>query len=139
MPALTSNHAKEAAAITWVLRLERAAGRKARDTRYRGAPGDIESDGRIIEVKAFGSPKSGRGDFLWLETRQVEEARRNPDHFYIYVVGNVSQGDPSEFTLRAFGGEQLRRIIARAKERHYFEVPMHGGEFDSAPTNVPAF
>jgi hypothetical protein len=44
------------------------------DTRFAGAPADIESPPRLIEVKAFG--KSNRGFDLWLETRQVDEARR---------------------------------------------------------------
>lgn len=67
----------ENAAIAWVLELERSAGRQPADTRnQRGAPGDIESPPRIIEVKAFG--RSARADgFLWLETSQVDEGRSN--------------------------------------------------------------
>ena len=71
VPQLTTNRAKEDAAIAWVLELERHAGREPRDTRHRGAPADIESDDRIIEVKAVG--KRARGEFLWLEARQVDE------------------------------------------------------------------
>ena len=52
---LTSNKAKEDAAIAWVMDLERAAGREPRDTRYTGAPADIESPPRLIEVKSFGT------------------------------------------------------------------------------------
>jgi hypothetical protein len=133
VPPLVTNRAKEDAAIAWVLELERRAGRAARDTRYRGAPGDIESAERIIEVKAFG--KHGRGEFLWLETRQVDEARRNPQRFYLYVVSNVAQGDPAAFELRVFGGEQLARLLERAKERHYYEVPLPVAEYDSAPAD----
>jgi hypothetical protein len=103
---LRGNKAIEDAAIARVIELERAAGREARDTRYRGAPGDVESDDRIIEVKAFG--KSNRGFGLWLETRQVDEARQNPN-FYVYVVENVRQGDSSKFTLKVLGGERLQR------------------------------
>ena len=33
---------------------EQAAGRQPRDARYQGAPGDIDSPPRVIEVKAFG-------------------------------------------------------------------------------------
>ena len=59
-PELTSNRAVEDAAIAWVMDLERAAGREPRDTRYRGAPGDIESTPRIIEVKAAGPQAAAR-------------------------------------------------------------------------------
>ncbi len=131
MPPLTSPKAKEDAAVAWVIQLERQAGREPRDTRYRGAPADIESGDRIIEVKAFG--KHARGEFLWLETRQVQEAHAQPDRFFLYVVENVAQGDPVRFTLKIFGGEQLRRLLAWAKERHYFEVPLPVREYDSAP------
>lgn len=55
--------------------LEHAAGRQARDTRYEGAPADIGSPLRLIEVKSFGT--SNRGYDLWLEVRQVEEAKAN--------------------------------------------------------------
>ena len=72
------NHEVEGAAIRWVMDLERAAGRQPRDTRYRGAPADIESPPRVIEVKASGKP-SVRGEDILMEIRQVEEARGNPD------------------------------------------------------------
>jgi hypothetical protein len=74
----------------------------------------------MIEVKAFGT--SNRGYELWLEARQVQEARTNPD-FYVYVVENVRQGDSSMFTLRVLGGEHLARLVARAKEQQYFTIP----------------
>src|SRR5690349_3785370 len=103
------------------MELEREAGREPADTRYRGASADVESDGRLIEVKAFG--RSARGEFLWLEPVQVQTARSEPERFFVYVVENVGQGDPAEFRLRVFGGEQLQRLIARAREKHYYEVP----------------
>jgi hypothetical protein len=83
MAELVNNKAIETAAVEWVMELERTAGRQPRDTRFAGAAADVLSPPRVIEVKAFG--KSGRGYDLWLETRQVEEARSNPD-FYLYVV-----------------------------------------------------
>jgi hypothetical protein len=130
---LRGNKAIEDAAIAWVIGLERAAGREARDTRYRGAPGDVESDERVIEVKAFG--KSNRGFGLWLETRQVDEARRNPN-FYVYVVENVRQGDPAKFTSKVVGGARLQRLLERAKERRYYEVPWPVADYDSSPTEI---
>ena len=49
----------------------------------------------MIEVKAYG--RSARGSDLWLETRQAEEARSNPDGFHVYVVDNVRQGNANLF------------------------------------------
>lgn len=128
MAELRGNKAIENAAIAWVMELERAAGRTPQDTRYRGAPADIDSPPRLIEVKAFG--RSNRGFDLWLETRQVQEARRNPD-FYVYVVENVHQGDPALFTLKVTrarapqtpsckrqGAALLHGPLARGEIRH---------------------
>lgn len=130
---IRGNRAIEQAAIAWVMELERAAGREPVDTRHRGAPADVESSPRIIELKAFGG--SNRGFGLWLEVRQVEEARRDRN-FYVYVVENVRQGDPSKFTLKVLGGDQLRHLLERAKEKRYYEVPLPVAEYDSAPTRL---
>lgn len=119
-PTLHTNKAIEDAAIDWVMDRERLAGRAPQDTRRSGSPADIESPPRVIEVKAFGGPS--RGQDLWLEPRQFAEALRSPT-FYIYVVGNVRQGDPTRFDLRILGGERLARLLARAKEQHYNIVP----------------
>jgi hypothetical protein len=124
------NKAIEDAAITWVMGLERAAGRRPRDTRYQGAPTDIESPPRLIEVKSFGT--SNRGYDLWLEVRQVQEAQANPD-FYLYVVENVRQGDPGQFTLRVLGGDRLRCLLEQAKEQRYYTVPWPVADYDSCP------
>jgi hypothetical protein len=128
---VSGNKAIEGAAIAFVIDLERAAGRHPVDRRYEAAfPADIESLPRIIEVKAVG--RRQRGSFLWLEVVQVEETRHNPD-FYVYVVDNVIQGDPAKFGLKVLGGERLARLIAKAKEKRYFEVPMPVAEYDTAP------
>lgn len=124
------NKAIENAAIQFVIDQERRFQRDARDTRYRGAPADLESGGRVIEVKAVGGLLRGYG--LPLETRQVEEARANPN-FYIYIVENVAQGDPAKFDLRVLGGEQLQRLLANARERRYYEVPVAVGEYAKIP------
>ena len=134
MVPLTSNKAVEDAAIAWVMELERAKGRQPQDTRYRGAPADIESPPRLIEVKAYGKPDP-RGEELWLEVRQVEEARRNPN-FYVYVVANVRQGDPAEFTLRVLGGARLQRLLERAKEWRYYTVPWPVADYDAGPLGL---
>lgn len=133
---IRGNKAIEDAAISWVMSLEHAAGRKPIDIRYRGAPGDISSPPRLIEVKAFGM--TTRGYELWLEVRQVEEARRNPN-FYLYVVENVRQGDPAHFTLKVLVGERLARLLAHAKERRYFTVPWPVADYETAPTSVQEY
>ena len=125
---LTSNKAKEDAAIAWVMELERVAGRQPRDTRYTGAPADIESPPRLIEVKSFGT--SNRGYDLLMEVRQVTEAMHNPS-YYVYVVENVSQGDPAKFTLRVLGGARLQRLLDRAKEYRGYSVPWPVADYDS--------
>lgn len=68
----------------------------------------MESDDRIIEVKAAGG--SARGPALWLEPRQVEEARHSPQ-FHLYLVDNVRQADPARFGLVDLYGETLPRLL----------------------------
>ena len=133
MGELVGNKVIESAAVEWVMTLERRAGRNPRDARYERGPADIESPPRVIEVKAFG--KSNRGFDLWLETRQVQEARSNPN-FYVYVVENVRQGDSSLFTLRVLGGDHLQRLLQRAKEQHYFTMPWPVADYDSCPMGL---
>lgn len=128
MVELNSNEAVEGAAIEWVLHLERGAGRQPRDIRRGGVVGDVVSPPRLIEVKASG--RSARGQDLWLEVSQMEEARRNPD-FYLYVVENVRQGNPAKFTLRVLGGGELQRLLARAKEQRHYTVPWPTASYDS--------
>jgi hypothetical protein len=133
VPELIGNKAVEDAAIAWVMGLERASGREPRDTRYKGAPADIESPPRLIEVKAYG--KTCCGEDLWLEVSQVEEARRNPN-FYVYVVENVRQGDASLFKLKVLGGDFLRRLLFRAKEQRYYAVPWPVADYDACPGDL---
>ena len=128
VPAMTV----EDVAIARVIELERRAGRSAVDARRRpGFPADIDSPPRVIEVKACGRA-SCRGDDLWLEPSQVAEARSNPD-FFLYLVENVSQGDAEQITVKVLGGEQLKRLLPRARENHYYELPLPTGEYDAAP------
>lgn len=126
--ALVTNRQIESAAIAFVIEREALEGRMATDTRGRGAPGDLVSGERVVEVKAFGA--SARGSDLWLETRQVAEGRTNP-HFWLYLVENVRQGDPSQFRLLRVGGEDLTGLLARARETHYFEVPVPVAVYDA--------
>ena len=112
-----------------VLAHESANGREATDTRGRQAPADVETNGRVIEVKAFGL--SARGNDLWLETRQFDEARTN-GQFHIYVVENVRQGNPAAFRLIDLHGEVLARLLERARPQSYVTVPFPVGAYDAA-------
>ena len=125
---IVSNQAVEQVAVDYVIATERQAGRDARDVRGTGAAGDVDSPPRTIEVKAYG--RSARGSDLWLEVRQVQEARRNSE-FYVYVVENVRQGDPAQFTLKVLGGQRLARLLERAKEQRYYTVPWPVSDYDA--------
>jgi len=125
-----SNRAVEDAAIAFVIAYEKTQGRVASDTRGHGAAADLESDdGRLIEVKAYGG--SARGSDLWLETRQVEEARSNPDDFHVYVVDNIRQGNPALFQLIDLHGDVLARLLQRAKPQSYVTVPFPVAVYDA--------
>jgi len=116
-----TNRQIESAAIAYVIEREADDGREAHDTRGGGAAGDLVSGDRVIEVKAYGT--TARGTDLWLEVRQVKEAQVNPN-FWVYVVENVRQGDPSQFRLLRIGGDELQALLGKAKEKHYYEVPL---------------
>ena len=126
-PPNMTNRQVEDAAVAYVLAWEAAEGRSARDTRGQGAAGDVAGEVRTIEVKAFGA--WARGQDLWLETRQADDATRNPN-FWIYAVENVRQGDPAQFRLLQIGGDDLRAMLARAVERRYFTVAWPVAAYD---------
>jgi len=110
---------------------ERAQGREPVDRRYaKGYPGDIESPPRIIEIKATST--SYRGWFLPLAPIQLEHAREDPT-FHIYVIENVGQGDPAQFSLRILSGDQLRALAAKATPRTSYEVPWPVADYDETP------
>lgn len=128
---ISGNKAVEAAAIDWVIGLERQAGRDPIDRRYEKAfAGDIWSDPRTIEVKATST--SYRGWFLPFEPIQLEAARSSDD-FYVYVVENVRQGDPRQFHLRVLHGDRLRAMVERAVARTSYELPWPVAEYDTTP------
>lgn len=124
---VVSNKAVEDAAVLYVIQHEQAAGRVAHDVRGTGAAGDVSSVGRMIEIKAYG--KSARGTFLWLESRQYEAARADPN-FWVYVVDNVAQGDPKKFGLIKLGRERLAPLVCRAKEQRTYVLPFPVALYD---------
>lgn len=101
----------EDVAIQYVIERERLQGRAAKDMRGRSAA-DVESDGRIIEVKAFSA--SWRSGVLYFTPPQLREGGQN-ENYWVYVVDNIAQGDPSKFDLTKLHGEDLRRLFAAAK------------------------
>jgi hypothetical protein len=126
-----TNKAVEEAAVRFVFDYERRAGRDPRDSRaIPGAPGDLISGDRLIEIKAAGT--SSRGFELWLEPVQYQAALDDPA-FHLYLVENVRQGDPALFRLLDLHGEQLRGLVERAKHRSYYTVPFGSSAHDVAP------
>lgn len=143
-PATMSNSQVEGAAIAFVLDHEAAAGRNAVDAHKEpGSPTDVRStdpatgEVRLIEVKAFG--RSVRGEFLMLETVQVETGEKDPD-FHLYIVENVRSGDPAQFRLIDVHGAELQQLLSTKREKHYFEVPVPVGVYDrlTAPADGAA-
>jgi hypothetical protein len=129
------NSAIEAAAMRYVIEYERLAGREPQDTRHvRSAAADLISGDRLIEVKAAGG--TSRGNDLWLEPAQYEAARTHPN-FHLYLVENIRQGDPAHFVLLDIHGDQLRRLLGRAKEQRYFTVPWPAAEYAAAIAALP--
>lgn len=113
---IVGNKAIEDAAIRFVIDEERRFRREAHDTRHRGARGDVESAGRIIEVKGLGK---------WLRTQRLLNVTGpqlgdagNPDHC-VYIVENITQRDRSKFEIRVLHGEDLQRVFAGAKPHRY--------------------
>jgi len=131
---LSGNRVIETAALAWVMDLERQAGREPVDRRTdRGFPGDLWSAPRTIELKAVGG--DARGADLPLEESQINAAAG--DHqFFLYLVDNVAQGNPAQFRLRVFGGDQLQRLIRSVRRKVYYELPVPVREFDQAPSEA---
>ena len=105
-----ANSETERRAVEFVMQLERAAGRVPEDVTRKGAPFDVSSPPRKIEVKAR---RSARGAPVPLESRQVAEARSDPANFYLYVVDNVTTGDGSEIAVRVIHGDLLSAMVER--------------------------
>ncbi len=126
---IRGNPAVEFAAIRFVIEHERREGRIARDARGSGlgGAGDVESEGRVIEVKAFSGWGLRSGGLLLFTPAQLTEGKRNPN-YYVYIVENVAQGDPSKFALRVLHGEHLQRVLAEAKPQRYY-VPLRAADY----------
>ncbi|MFI9567830.1 DUF3883 domain-containing protein [Streptomyces rishiriensis] len=127
---MVGNKETEQAAITHVMALERAAGRDPKDVRTSGLPYDVESLPRLIEVKAFS--RTARGEALPLEHRQVEAARANPEHYYLYVVDNHAGAEGAEVGVRSLHGEALSAMIERTQPQITYWPTLRAAEYDQA-------
>ena len=123
-----SNSATEAAAIRHVLDLERQAGRSPEDVSRKGAPYDVSSPPRKIEIKAFGG--SARGAGVPLEGSQVDAALEDPQNYYVYVVDNVDS--PEAMGVLVLHGELLRAMIDRSTPRRTYWPTFRTGDYDTA-------
>lgn len=124
---ILGNTAVERAAVEFVIEQERLQGRSARDTRNTGAAGDVESDGRIIEVKASSQYALRSTGLLYFTAPQLRHGSENSD-YYVYVVENVAQGDRSKFELRILHGEHLHQLFAGAKPNTFY-VPVRAADY----------
>jgi hypothetical protein len=59
-------------------------------------------------------------------------AAANPD-LYAYVVENVRQGDPEQFTLRVLGGNRLRHLLKQGKGTAVLHRPVARGRLRQLP------
>ena len=129
MPNIAGNTAIENAAIDFVIEYERQQGRTARDARHsgQGGVGDVESDGRNIEVKAFSTWGLRTTGLMLVTLGQLREGLER-DNYYIYIVENVAQGDRSKFELRILEGGALRRLFEGAKPQRFY-VPVRAADY----------
>ncbi|MFC8674170.1 DUF3883 domain-containing protein [Streptomyces griseorubiginosus] len=127
---MVGNKETEQAAITHVIALERAAGRDPKDVRTSGLPYDVESLPRLIEVKAFS--RTARGEALPLEHRQVEAAKANPEHYYLYIVDNLARAEGAEVGVRILHGEALSAMIKRTQPQITYWPTFRATEYDQA-------
>ncbi|HEY0696881.1 MAG TPA: DUF3883 domain-containing protein [Micromonospora sp.] len=120
----------ERIAIEFVMELERRDGRVPEDVHLTGAPYDVSSPPRLIEVKAFGA--SARSAPVPLEDRQVQAARQLPENFYLYVVDNVARADEGLMRVRVIHGEALTKMLDRTKPQITYWPTFRAQEYDDA-------
>lgn len=120
-----TNREVEDLAIQLVLDREHAAGRRATDSRGRGALADIEATGSSRSRPSAVRPAALTSGW---KPRQVDAALADPDRFHLVVVENIRSGQPRIIDIH---GERLASLLIRRREKHYFEVPFPTGLYDS--------
>jgi len=127
---VTSPHERMRDAMQWVVTLETAAGRVPTEASSLDVA-DLSSPPRTIEIKAVrgGQPVM---PFLRFTESEVEAARRDPE-FYLYVVEDSELAGPERFSLKVFGGELLQSLLASARRRVWYDVPIRSDAYRRAP------
>ncbi|KAB1160983.1 DUF3883 domain-containing protein [Micromonospora sp. AMSO12t] len=120
----------ERIAIEYVMELERRDGRVPEDVHLTGAPYDVSSPPRQIEVKAFGG--SARSASVPLEDRQVQAARQEPQNFYLYVVDNVARAGEGLMRVRVIHGDVLTKMLDRTRPQITYWPTLRAQEYDDA-------
>jgi len=117
----------------WVMRLEQQAGRNPTPVE-RGEPGDLASPPRRIEIKMM--PRS----VPWITlTHQEFEASRSDPNFWIYLAEpqDPPSADRDPFLIRAIGGKALQDLLATARERREYLLPVRSLQVQGAPGVLP--
>jgi hypothetical protein len=117
-------------AVRFVIGQERHFGREARDTRRQPGAADVASGDRVIEIKASSGWAVRENGLLYVTGPQLRRA--SDPNFYLYIVENVSQGDPSKIEIRVLHGEDLQRLFAGARPDIYY-VPVRKGDYRKLP------
>ena len=110
---------------------------KAQAIRQRGRGSGLADDrcqssgAQAEQVEQLTNNSLAAGWLCWRSGRACEVVQNL--NFWLYVVDNVRQADRSLFRLEVFGGEALARLIAHAKPRRYYEVPIPVAEFELGP------
>jgi hypothetical protein len=98
------------------MEFERRAGRTPEDVHPKGAPDDVSSPPRKIEVKASGG--SARGVAIPLERPPGPSGAPRPGELLpLYVVDNVARVDDGLMRVRVIHGGALEKMLARTKPR----------------------
>ncbi|MER7992020.1 DUF3883 domain-containing protein [Micromonospora chalcea] len=127
----------ERIAIEYVMELERRNGRVPEDVHLTGAPYDVSSPPRQIEVKAFGG--SARSAPVPLEDRQVRAARQEPENFYLYVVDNVARANDGLMCVGIIHGDVLSKMLDRTKPQITYRPTLRAQEYDGADQLGPVY
>lgn len=132
-----SNREIEDFAIQYVLQLEQAAGRDPRDARTSGAPVDVISPPRMIEIKAFAG--MARGQAIPLEQRQVDALRRDHQNFYLYVVDNIGSASAGlgESNVLVLDGGAVAAMVDRTNPTTTYWPTLWVADYDNAPRLAP--
>ncbi len=102
----------------------------ARDLRHvPGAVADLEWDGRLIDLQAYGG-LTPRGARVRLDPRRHAAAVSNP-RYEVWLVENFLAG-PEAIRVTVIRGAQLARLAAQARARQYMEMAVPVPEFTAA-------